>query len=91
MNGARGPGRHPPPVTRDDALDLVALLQQMERRPEIGGRLLHALEQLLQRDDPASCLELARRYAGRPIRSHAEAKRWVRQLHRKLAAGHRVG
>jgi hypothetical protein len=72
------------PGMRTAANDLVALLRQIERRPDLGRRLLNALEQLLERDDPALCLELARHYAGRPMRSRAEAERWVRELHRVL-------
>ena len=84
MNRGRSRDGATESATRAVASDLVALLRQIERRPDLGRRLLHALEQLLDRDDPALCLELARHYAGRPVHSRAEAQRWVRELHRVL-------
>jgi hypothetical protein len=71
-----------------DVLELVGLLRQIDRQPELGRRLLAALERLADTGDPELCLELAR-YMRRPIRSRSEAVTWVRSLHRVLLAAHR--
>lgn len=71
-----------------DVLELVGLLREIDRQPELGRRLLAALERLAETGDPELCLELAR-YMRRPIRSRSEAVSWVRSLHRVLLAAHR--
>ncbi len=71
-----------------DVVELVGLLRQIDRQPELGRRLLAALERLADTGDPELCLELAR-YMRRPIRSRSEAVTWVRRLHRVLLAAHR--
>jgi hypothetical protein len=71
-----------------DVVELVSLLRQIDRQPELGRRLLAALERLAATGDPDLCLELAR-YMRRPIRSRHEAVDWVRSLHRVLLAAHR--
>lgn len=85
-----------PPATPDtrtarraEAEDFVRLLRQIERQPELGHRLLRALERLQNEDDGELCIELARRYSRQPIRSRAAALRWVRRLHVLLLAAHR--
>lgn len=71
-----------------DVRELVWLLRQIERQPELGRRLLGVLERLAATGDPDLCLELAR-FLRRPIRSRSEAVEWVRGLHRVLLAAHR--
>lgn len=71
-----------------DVQELVGLLRQIDRQPELGRRLLSALERLADTGDPELCLELAR-YMRRPIHSRSEAVTWVRSLHRVLLAAHR--
>jgi hypothetical protein len=75
-------------ASRADVLELVGLLRQIDRQPELGRRLLAALERLAETGDPELCLELAR-YMRRPIHSRSEAVSWVRSLHRVLLAAHR--
>lgn len=78
----------PDAANHADVLELVGLLRQIERQPQLGRQLLSALERLAETGDAALCLELAR-YMRRPIRSRGEAVEWVRRLHRVLLAAHR--
>jgi len=74
---------------RAEAEDLVRLLRQIDRQPELGHRLLHALQRLLTEQDQDACVELARRFSRQPVRSRAAAVRWVRRLHVLLLATRR--
>ncbi len=73
---------------RADVTEMIDLLRQIDRQPELGRRLLSALERLADSADPELCLELAR-YMRRPMKSRAAAVEWVRSLHRVLRAAHR--
>jgi len=59
-------------ANHSDVLDLVGLLRQIDRVPELGRRLRSALGRLAETGDPELCLELAR-FTRRPIRSRSEA------------------
>lgn len=74
-------------ASRADVVELVELLRQIDRQPELGRRLLAALERLANFGDPDLCLELAR-YMRRPLKSNDEAVDWVRSLHRVLMSAH---